>query len=212
MIYIRKSKEIIRGNMSGYIDNLPTPNQTFAATQPLINRNFTVLDIAFSVDHTPLTNTTYQGEHNKVTLTTRTSPAFSPIDPVASADGPILYSKVAPNGLKEIFLETTSPGSQIVQLTDMSNPVTSASNGSTFLPGGTILKWGSFQAITATFTVTYSSLSPALTAFPSNTQNVILTPINSGGIGNYRVSSQTNTGFTVVTTAGATFFFLAIGN
>lgn len=192
--------------MSGYIPNLPTPNQTIAASQPLINRNFTVLETAFTVDHTPLENTTYQGEHNKVTLTTRTAPTFV-VDPPASPDGPILYSKVASNALNEMFFEST--GGTIVQMSNLANPVTVASGGSTFLPGGLILKWGSVTGKPAGTPFTFNAISGS--NFPNSCFSMTLGIFNNG---------STTASFTALGKTGATIFssnvnavyYMAIGN
>lgn len=184
-----------------YNPGVPTANQTFKETQGPINTNFTVANTAFGVDHVNFQTVTNQGNHNKVTLVTTT-------DPAAVAQGPIVYSKSI-GGKQEIFFrQATGDGSAVVQLTDMANAITGGTaNGSTFLPGGVIMKWGQFNAVTATFTLTYTTGN-----FPTNTLAVVLTPINSGSGGNYRISGLSSTGFTVVNpNAGSTFYFVAIG-
>lgn len=189
-----------------YNPGVPTANQTFKETQGPINTNFTIANTAFGVDHVNFATNANQGMHNKVTLVTTT-------DPAAVVQGPIVYSKSI-GGKQEIFFrQSTTDGSSIVQLTDMANAVTGGtSNGSTFIPGGIIIKWGQFTTAANPHTVTYTALVPAISAFPTNTLMVQLTPINTGGVGNYRVSTANATTFVVNAPTGSSFYFLAIGN
>lgn len=189
--------------MSGYIPTVPTANETIADTQPLINTNFTVINTAFGVDHTPMTNSTYQGEHNKVTLTTRTSPAFNPIDPTPSPDGPILYSKVSGASLNEMYFETT--GGTIVQLTNLVNPVVRENPGSTFLPGGIIIQWGIVNLVTPggnAFTFKQ--------AFPNGLFSLVVTALNTTATAT-SVSAQSRTGATISSANTNAAYYIAIG-
>lgn len=191
--------------MSGYIDNLPTANQTIAQTQPLINRNFTVIDTAFSVDHTPMTSTTNQGDHVKVTLITGT-------DPVAVAQGPIVYSKQVtyPGALtkNEIFFrQSTGDGSAITQLTDMfTGSVNAANPGSTFLPGGVIIKWGNFNANSGNNAITFSG------AFPNNCFAITVSVNNAVNTRTATITALSTTGATISSTGAQLVYYIAIGN
>lgn len=86
---------------------------------------------------------------------------------------------------------------------------TAATNGSSFLLGGIILKWGAFTSTSGTTTITYASLG--LANFP-NTAFVVLTNARSNN-SNFRVTSVSPTQFQGLDGVGSfTYYFLAIGN
>lgn len=190
--------------MSGYIDNLPTANQTFAQTQPLINRNFTIIDTAFSVDHTAMTSNTNQGNHVKVTL-------ISGADPAAVNQGPIFYSKQVtypgPLTKNELFFrQAIGDGSNIVQLTDMANAIAVSASGSTFLPGGVIIKWGSVTGKPAGTAFTFS------TPFLSNVFSLTLGNFNTGPTTTATFGNVGLTGATIYSSNTNQVYYIAIGN
>ena len=192
--------------MSGYTPNVPTAGQKISQTQSPINNNFTVINNAFNVDHVNIQNLTNQGNHNKVTLVSQSAPA-------TVAQGPILFSQAKQVGagatLNEVFFEqATGDGSAAVQLTYMGNPVSGTTTGSSFLPGGVIMKWGQIVVGASPTTVTFAN------AFPNALFSVVVsintnTPANA----NATINNAIKTGFQIFTTVtGVTHFWVAIGN
>lgn len=136
-------------------------------------------------------------------------------DPTQIADNIILYSKDSAAGKSELYAINEDGNSY--QMT--SGVPINGVNGESFLPGvanTNKLKWGQFTLAANTETIKYAVTGGfqdlGLNAFPNNTYAVFLTPINSGGIGNFRISTQDANGFTVVSVNGASFFVWAIGD
>ena len=146
---------------------------------------------------------------NKVTLTTRTTPAFPTVDPPASVTDHS-YSKVATNGLNEMFFESTTPGSSITQLTNLATPVVVANGGSTFLPGGLILKWGNVTGSTGGTPFTFAAVCG--NAFPNNCYSMTLGNSNTTGTTTATFSNLSKTGGTISSSNVNQVYFIAIGN
>ena len=109
----------------------------------------------------------------------------------------------------ELFVRSTT--GTITQMTygDTINDT----NGETFLPGGIILKWGSFTVNASTFDVIYTALTPALTAFPNATLNVSITKASTVGSSSANISALSASQFTITNTNNtAIYYFMAIGN
>lgn len=189
-----------------YNPAIPGASDIISQSQAQIQTNFSQADTIFTINHGAFDAATVadRGKHRKVDF-------FKIAAPGAIANEAVLYAKAGPTST-EIFMQRDAVGTEI-QLTS-GNPII-ASNGESFLPGllGAPLrfKWGQFTTTGATTVVTYTALAPALTAFPTNTLMVQLTPINAGGVGNYRVSTANSTSFTVVAPTVSSFYFLAIG-
>lgn len=190
-----------------YNPAIPQPSNPISQSQGQIQTNFSEANTIFTIDHGAFDAATVgdRGKHRKVDF-------FRIAAPGALANEAVLYAKAGPTST-EVFMQRDAAATEI-QLTS-GNPIVN-SNGESFLPGlsGSPLrcKWGQFTTTGATTVVTYTALVPALTAFPTNTFMVQLTPINSGGVGNYRISTANATSFTVVAPSGASFYFFAIGD
>ena len=186
-----------------YLPNIPTAQQTLKSSQGPINTNFTQANIAFGVDNVAFQTVTNQGMHNKVTL-------VSGADPTAATQGPILYSKQVtypgPLTKNEIFFrQASTDGSLITQLTDMfTGSVTSNSPGSTFLPGGIIMKWGTSG--TSGMAQSFSG------AFPNNVFAVTAGIADTTGTRTVTFTIQGLTGVTLFFTGAVTAYYIAIGN
>lgn len=187
-----------------YNPAIPQPTDLISASQSQIQTNFSQADTAFGINHVLFSTVANQGKHNRVDFLRIGAPA-------SAASEAVVYQKAGPVS-SELFLRRDGVATE-VQLTS-GNPIV-ASNGESFLPGlsGSPLrcKWGQFTTTGATTVITYTTLVPALTAFPTNTYAVQITPINAGGVGNYRISTQNATSFTIVAPNGSSFFFFAIG-
>lgn len=186
--------------------NIPQPNDLISQSQAQIQTNFSQSDTAFGIDHTAFSTVSNQGKHKKSSYIEQAS------DPVTSANEVAVYSKEL-SGASTLYLRKENAGT-VVQMSGQDPTVAAA--GSTFLPGGVILKWGS-GSVTNTQTVNFAS------AFPTACWQVILQPINNGAVtvaNDYvYVASFNTTGFSAtavrrITLAGNTvaFSYIAIGN
>lgn len=140
-----------------------------------------------------------------INLANRT-PLGVPTDPAAIANSYILYCKQDGAGNPQLYGIDTA--SNILQFT--SGLPTKATTGTTFLPGGVIMKWGQF-----TFTGTTTTQN-FVTPFPTSALCVVGTPFNTAaGASNWRVSTWNANGVTFTTAAAVTnasFTYIAIGS
>src|SRR5271157_407142 len=209
--------------MSGYVTGVPLPNQSLGQTQPTINTNFTVLNGNFAVDHVDFTNAPpgaggNGGRHNTVTLVQQAG------DPTAATVAPIIYTKsltyaVGPTTRTELFMRAASgDGGTIIQMSNLFGAPTIATQGSTFLPGGLMLKWGTytigggtnvqpvafagqFPRAVFSLTITCSAFNGA-TGVPGDLQ-VNYTGLGLSGFNGQRIGATAN---------GASYSYIAIGN
>lgn len=145
--------------MSLYQPNIPTGLVALDQDYLNIQGNFQQLDISFGVDHFPFSNkTSNNGYHTVVHMvpisTTITNPPnnYPPAAPPVVPYTGELYTTQSNDGIasQEILWWQTG-GGVLAQMTRNFAPVISG-NGSTFLPGGLILQWGSFTAVATTAT------------------------------------------------------------
>ena len=158
-----------------YNPNVPLGNQTISSTQSPIQTNFDQANIGFGIDHQPFTdNTATQGIHKKTTYN------LQPADPAAVVAGPIVYSKAVtypgPRIKDELFIrQDTTTGSVVTQLTNFFNNPTLAPDGSSYLPGGLLIQWGSVSPIVlATTSVPFIN-----GGFPNKCINVQITAVRN---------------------------------
>lgn len=130
-----------------------------------------------------------------------------PVNPTAIANAFIMYSKSDGAGNTQLY--GIDPSSNVIQFTK--GAVTNSSAGTSYLPGGVIVKWGSdaFGA-SASKAVTFGS------AFPSSVYGVWCTPITSTNVSTNVIAVETVgvAGFTAYRTATSgvvSFYYLALG-
>lgn len=131
--------------MYTYTPGIPNPGDFPADSQPLLLGNFQYVNSFGSRDHqfTQLSSNTNDGTHKQITLSNLGStPGFSGANSV-------LYAKLA-NSVTQLFYNNSAGD---VQLTS-TVPVVS-SNGSTYLPGGILIQWGSTNGNSSPTIVTY---------------------------------------------------------
>lgn len=187
-----------------------TPNATdpIPSTQQPIQNNFLSLNQQFGVDHLPLTSSTPYGYHNKATLVQQSAA------PTAVSLADILYTISAGTPAKtELYmLRSSGDGGAAIQLTDFAGGPVINNPGSTFLPGGIILNWGTVSATTSGATATFAS------AFPNICWGVVIsvdtsTSNPSGNVAYVTSGDISKTGFKAwVTSSARTCFWFAIGN
>jgi hypothetical protein len=185
---------------------IPAANEIISVSQPKILENFTQLNTIFGIDHVEYNNliAANRGKHTKVTYVQQSG------DP---ATGPTvteiqIYTKDVA-GTPRIFVRRLGVGN-IYQLDGGPTPV-SATTGSTWIPGGIILKWGQFKPAAASGTLDY--VANGNTVFPTTTFRVFLNQINGTNQTNPVASGGAAADFTFSNLDPArTYSYLAIGN
>jgi len=92
-----------------YTPNIPNASDARAESQGQILSNFQALNSIWSVNHTPLTNPSTQGQHSALTLRSQSG------DPTTAANQVAMYNKLVSN-ISELFFRPASNGTPI-QLT-----------------------------------------------------------------------------------------------
>ena len=186
---------------------IPAATDLISQSQSQIQTNFSQSNTAFGIDHTAFDVVSNQGKHKKSTYVEQAA------DPATSANEVALYSKDLA-AVSTLFLRKESNGT-VVQMSGQ-DP-TAAAAGSTFLPGGIIMKWGTVSAATAN-PITFAS------AFPNNCWSVVAQPINSNAatVANdyVYIYSVTTSGFSatgvrrtsLVANTSFNYFYIAVGN
>ncbi len=186
--------------------NIPQATDLISQSQSQIQTNFSQSNTAFGVDHTAFDVVSNQGKHKKSTYVEQAA------NPTTAVNEMALFSKDLA-GTTTLYLRKESNGT-VIQMSGQ-DPFIAAS-GSSFLPGGIIIKWGN-ATVTNTQTVSFAS------AFPSNCFQVVCQPISASGVTTvndyvYVASSNVN-GFNAtavrrISLQGntVTFSYIAIGN
>lgn len=192
--------------MTAFTGGIPAAGHTLATDQPLILDNFTYLNATDAVDHNILNNTAsaQNGYHKVIHYVNQGG------DPGPLTIGQLYTKTVGAN--QELFYRAGT-SNIVTQLTSAVIPVI-GTTGTTTLPGGLIMKWGSTAAVTTGTTIAFG------TAFPTNIFVVLATilqnPFLSGHV--VQVSAQTLNNWTAAVrdTGGGnrtdTINWIAIGN
>ena len=135
-----------------YNPNVPAATQSLGETQLPIQINFANLNTAFSANHSALTTNT-DGKHEFLQMPEQISV------PATATDEGGVYTKVT-DSVTCLFWRQESNGTE-VQMTTSQTP-TDANPGTTFLPGGLLMQFGSFTATantntTVTFNVAFGT-------------------------------------------------------
>lgn len=151
-------------------------------------------------------------------------PAVQAVTPATGTFEWAEYTRVLAGAVETFWKRpNTIAGAPDIQMTTNIAIVASFINGQTFLPGGIILKWGTFNGFTSsssqTGTITF------VPAFPNGVFNITAqafytgtAPGSSGGSLNIRQPSVSNAEFTWAFSTGSSqftgggFYWLAIGN
>lgn len=184
--------------MTVYTPAIPQGGDIISQSQPLILGNFQSLNTSNSVNHVAF-NDANQGKHKFLQMPDQSS------DPTTAANELALYSKEL-SAVSTLYFRKESDGT-VIQLTGI-DPV-KALEGTTFLPGGVVLKWG-----TATINVAASTVNFAAPTFPNAVYSLALTVGNSSTAAQQVVYTGLNQGgFTGYGTANGLFCtYIAIGS
>lgn len=183
-----------------YTSGIPATNNDPSVDQPNMAINTNSIASLIAVDHVPF-NTPGGGRHDQVTFNDNNVPTV-PTTP------PVLFTNLV-NSLPQLMFYSgdAAHGSSQYVLT---------ANGSTFLLGGIIAKWGtaSFSGTSTALTVTFP------VAFPNDIFIVVPIAFTSTGIAAnvMGLSNQSGISFTVNRAGGSgvvggmTIYYLALGN
>lgn len=172
--------------------------------------NFQQLNTVFDVDHVPFNDGTAanRGKHDQSTYIQLNSGPATAANELAVYNKSVTYT--GPVNVNELFLRLPSNGSEI-QMTQNRNTLTPSSNGSTFLPGGLLLKWGILNSPSDN-----DSISFAGGAFQSAVYSITLTPVRdaTGERSMYvKTGSVSVSGFQIRTSSSNfnAVYYMAIG-
>ena len=177
-----------------YQPNIPLATDFISVSQQDINNNFTSLGTAFDTNHVDF-NASGAGKHKFVELPNQSG------NPAGAATEITLYSKQAA-GSSELFMRRDA-GSVIQMSVGVPN---AASSGTTFLPGGIIMKWGSVVGSPSGNTATFS------TPFPNNVFSLTLGIFDTNVARTASFSALTNTNVLIKSSNVNTVYYIAIGN
>ena len=190
-----------------YITNIPASSNNPSADQPNMQINTNSIDDIIEVDHFSF-NDNLGGYHKQVNLVDNAGPF-----PTPAGVGSVLYSG-ATNNL--VFTNASLAGAG-VQLTVGAKPPIAAANGSTFLPGGLLLQWGTGVTLAAP-PASIGTLTQSFTYAFSTVYSASAIVLVAGSQKTASLSALTNTNITIrVTTSGGTqapnetVYWMAIG-
>jgi hypothetical protein len=200
----------IKMSIPPYIKGYPPDGSSLGQTKSTIRNNLDGTFETLAVDHInnngqPGMNPA--GYHNIAHFVPQGS------DPAAITGFGQLYSKTINDYTNDQALFWETGEGLIQQLTVNLTPI-AGDTGSTFLPGGIILQWGTITTTgNQSSTVTFATLGGI--EFPNNCFTMQTTANSSSdSVITLNVSSLTNAGFSYANTSGSTrsFFWWAIGN
>lgn len=181
--------------------NIPFATHNPSVDQPGMEQNNNSIATFVAIDHVGF-NTAGGGEHAQVSFYGNNIPAL-PTTTVSGNNQGILFTNTVNAGTVNQLFYYAGTAAQ------SSNQYTAAANqGSTFLLGGMIAKWGIANTNNPAVTTTF------LNAFPNACFIVLLTNLNASYTGQFAVTSISTTNFTAqrLTGTGITgAYFLALG-
>ena len=194
--------------MSSYQPNIPTGTVNLDIDYQNLRANFQQIDTTYSVDHVPLTdNGSTNGFHKAVHLVKQAAPAAIP------GVGSVYCTEINDTYSNDETFYLQTGGGKIMQMTRNFVPV-AAAKGTTFLPGGLVLQWGTLTAVANVVTAVAFVADLGVKNFTVNCFNVQTTLNgNTSTEANLNISLLTATGFTYINTStnSRTFFWMAIG-
>lgn len=149
-----------------YTDDIPFASHNPSTDQPKMQVNTNSIDNLIAVDHFSF-NDNNGGLHKKVSLVNIAGPFLTP-----GGVGSVLYG----SNNDWIFTNASLAGAGI-QMTVGAKPPIALANGSSFLPGGILIQWGTGATVVGTLTQSYTY---AFSTFFSATATIGgLGPVNS---------------------------------
>lgn len=186
-----------------YNPNIPQANDLISQSQAQIQTNFSQADTIFDTNHYTFDNSTVanRGKHRFSSYVEQGA------DPVTAANEIAIYSKDLA-GVSQLYMRRESAGT-VIQMS-VGNPVV-GNPGSTFLPGGIIMKWG-FKNILSTGTA-INFVAEGVGNFPTNCFGVTISVNQNAFSGGDAWSNIPNVaGFTARAVNNCSVFWVAMGN
>lgn len=187
-----------------YNPNIPQTTDIPSQSQGEMLTNFQQLNTVFDVDHVPFNDGTAanRGKHDQSTYLELA------LDPTTAANEMAVYCKDNA-GSSTLYLRQESNGA-VIQMSG-ANPTVAAS-GSTFLPGGLVLKWGILNSPVDNSLITFAG-----GAFPGNVYSITLTPVRDATAERsmYVKTGSVSTSNFRIRTSSANFdavYYMAIGD
>lgn len=211
--------------MSTWNPNVPSNLQELLETSaPIVRNNFNSIGNAYGTDHVPLGSTVNKGEHNQVTLVTKSA------DPTPDATNGRIFSKVADGAAAPLahWQDSAADGGNSYPLSSNGNYITPYTISGTVVNitefsailGNVILKHGTIETTSVyagSFTVQYGGPTTP-NPFPNAVSFVGFTPSALKGIGQnvIQITNSTVSGFTVTVNspgiAAGTLGYIAWGS
>lgn len=173
---------------------IPAAGNNPSVDQPKMKDNNDNINNLIGIDHVAF-NTSGSGKHLQVTFNSNNVPSI-PTSP------PVLFTNDDAFSIPQLFFYSGSAA-------HTSSQYVASTNGSTFLLGGMILKWGTSTANNPALPVVFAS------AFPNQCFGVFLQPTDPGYTGSMVPITITASGFSARRQSGSGntgVFYLAIGN
>lgn len=188
----------------GYTLGIPASGDNPSTDQPIMQANNDANPAIWLIDHIGFnaSGLDKSGLHKQVTFNNNNIPAVPTAPPVLFTD-----TVAGLPQLKFFSGDAAHSSSQYVF------GAADSTNGSTFLLGGMILKWGSNSANNPGNAITFAG--DGSNAFPNHCFAVVITSTNASYTGGFAATAVTKTGFTATRTSGAGntgIYYVAIGN
>jgi hypothetical protein len=181
--------------------NIPVTGQSLGSTRVPINNNFGNYAGLIAVNHVA-PNAAGQGKHSIGEFVVQAS------DPATATNEITIYGKTAA-GATEFFIRKDNSGN-VYQLTT-GVPILSGASGSSFLPGGIIIKWITVDINANPTTVNF--VAQGVGNFPNNFFTAVVTP----NVNNQNINATLNNGMknqidVYTQQTGIAHFIILIGN
>ena len=187
------------------IISLPNAGQSLGQTRDGIRGNFNNLTTTIGVNHA-LPGAANQGKHNFVEMPVQSAPPAT----LATEGG--LFTQTT-SGSSELYYQRDAVATniQMTKGTPLLSSVSTMKSGTTFLPGGFILKW--INVVINANPTTVNFTTEGIGAFPTNAFAAVVTiNINSQSNSCTVNSLLANTVDVYTTNTGKTHFLFIIGN
>ncbi len=204
--------------MTVYQPGIPTGFIDLDVDYQNIQNNFTQLDTTYKIDHIPLTQAPFNGFHTVVHLTSFSSQATNPPNnqpvsspPTVGGVGEIFSAQIDDGLNPDEALYFKTGGGRLMQFTRNFTPIPLTNNyapasggpnvgtdfnaGATFISGGIIFQWGSFEPGTFDFPNPITGTVKLPQKFTNANSKITISPIckNGGTSGRATFSIQDGT-------------------
>jgi len=194
-----------------FTPNIPASGQSLGNSRPEVLGNFTAIDTTIAVNHVAM-NSSDAGKHKFIQIPSSNIPAAT-----GATEWALYTNTIA--GLLEIFLAPPNAGAAYQLTGNAPGFPANALNGTSWLPGGIYVQWGSRTVDSGGDQIQDNSAFLFPTPFPNNVFVALLgAEKSSTGAEGLWVKQGTLalTGFSIKTSANAgqlsPLFYIAIGN